>query len=143
MFRQKKAQAWSIDLVIGVLIFLLVVGLFYATLTRNQSQDTTSIRIASETVATKLVNDPETSIVENNKVSSKKLKELIKQIKEEPDLVRQEFGIEGDFCIFFEDERGNLFPIFIDEDDGVDVYHGIGSDRINVTGISCGDIAQS
>ena len=134
MVRVKRAQAWSIDLVIGVLIFLLVAGLFYATILRNQGEDTTTIRISSETIATKLINDPNLRITEDNAISAERIKRLIEK---DIDDLRREFGADTEFCVFFEDEKGNLVPIFIDEDDQTKVYHGIGSNSISVSDHPC------
>jgi Tfp pilus assembly protein PilO len=126
-----KGQAWSIDLVIGVLIFLLVIGLFYVLLIRNFDEDTSELEIASETIATKLV-DEEGGIISENQVNKDQLKALADK---KYDDLKKELEIGTDFCIFLEDEEGNVINI---TDSSGNSFVGIGSSKINISGSACG-----
>lgn len=142
----RRGQAWSVDLVVGVLIFLLVIGLFYSLLSRNVNDDTTQLKVESETIANKLSDDTENSLIKNGEVDSEKLKELKTKTLSPGDIedLKAELGISNDFCVFFEDNEGNIVPIVVDDgSDDQEVYYSIGSKDINVSGCECGTPVES
>lgn len=131
----RRGQAWSVDLVVGVLIFLLVIGLFYSLLSRNINDDTTQLKVESETVANKLSDNTMNSLLTNGEVDPEKMKTFTeKEISE----LKAELGVNNDFCIFFEDDTGNIVPIIINDSGTQKVYYSIGSKEINVSGHECG-----
>ncbi|MBI2142495.1 hypothetical protein HYU15_03345, partial [Candidatus Woesearchaeota archaeon] len=68
--------------------------------------------------------------VEGNKVDARKLEELSRLSYE--DLKRQ-LGISNDFCIHFEDEKGNIILI-----NSTSQTAGIGSSKAGVGNLTCG-----
>lgn len=133
-----RGQAWSIDLVIGVLIFLLVIGLFYVLLMKNFNKDTTELQIASETIATKIIDDKTPAaggvgIIKDERIDKNALEDLAGKDYE---TLKKEFGITSDFCIFLEDEDGNV--INITNNSTKETFVGIGSSEINISGSPCG-----
>jgi len=133
----RGGQSWSIDAVIGVLIFLLVIGVFYALLTNNAKEDTTDLKISSETIATKLTDDSKNSIVIDDTISQEKLVELAQKKYLE---LKKELSVNSEFCVFFKDERGSVINITYEEDGYTYTYVGIGSSKINVSGIPCKEV---
>ena len=131
----RRGQAWSVDLVVGVLIFLLVIGLFYSLLSRNVNDDTTQLKIESETVANKLSDNAESSLITNGEVDLEKVKTFTEKGIEK---LKADLGVSNDFCIFFEDDAGNVVPIVINDSGTQKIYYSIGSENINVSGCECG-----
>ncbi len=131
----RRGQAWSIDLVVGVLIFLLVIGLFYSLLSRNVNDDTTQIKIESESIANRLSDNSEYSLLENGEINSDKIKDFSNK---NIDQLKAELGVKNDFCIFFEDDAGHIIPIVVNGSSGQEIYYSIGSQDINVSGCECG-----
>jgi len=130
----RGGQSWSIDVVIGVLIFLLVIGVFYAILTNNTKEDTTDLKISSETVAEKLTSDPDVGFVTDESIDETKLWAFAEK---EYLTLKKELGVNQEFCVFFEDENGNIINI-TNSTDGT--FVGIGSSSVTVGGIPCKEI---
>lgn len=137
-----RAQAWSMDLVIGVVIFLLVVGLFFVLFRTSSAADTTDLKVASEVIATKLVTSPTLGIVTGNQIDKTRVQALFARLGQPNgyQTVKDEFGIRSEFCIYLEDEQGNLVNIT----NSTHTMAGIGSNSsgLNVSGTPCGIVAQ-
>jgi len=117
-----RGQIWSVDLAIGMLVFLLAIGTIYSLLNAKEAQDVSPLRIESEVVATVLTtgaNSPELRVATENQLNMEALGDLAAKDYNE---LKTSFGIENDFCIFLEDEDGNLIYI---ENNG-ELYAGIG-----------------
>ena len=117
----ERGQTWSMDLIIGVLIFMLAVGIIYALLVSKGKENTTPLRIESEVIATKLLEDPWIAVAPENQLDAKKLGNLTEFDYE---TLRQQFGSQHEFCIFIQDESGNITYIV---DNQGRKYTGIGS----------------
>lgn len=109
--QRSKGQSWSIDLIIGVIIFMLVVAIFYALLSSSDEEESIDglrndadavIAISEGTDARSLG-----LIDQNGVIDNAKLDELCDLPYDE---VKNRLGIESDFCIFIEDEDGNIIP---------------------------------
>lgn len=129
----ERGQAWSMDLVIGVLIFLLVAGVIYAFLIDRDKNDITPLRIESEVIATKLTTDSSIAVAENNQLD---VAQMITLSDEDYEQLKKQLGVNREFCVFLQDDRGNL--VFINAS-GKKV-NGIGSStgEINLSGCPCG-----
>jgi len=144
MVKSNKSQVWSTDLIAGVLIFLIVIGIFYAFLNKQASSDTEKLELESKLASNKLVNEGNISITQENIVNEVKLRNLASNITAGPDSyekIKQELGIKGEFCILLLDEKGNIITI---QDNDNNTYAGIGynvdpSKNLNISnGIQCG-----
>jgi len=129
----RRGQAWSMDLIFGVIIFMLSIGVIYGILTSRQQNDVAAYRIESETIATKLAIDPRVQVTDGNQLDPAKLLALSKTSY---DQLRADLGVQNDFCIFIEDEMGNIIYL-VDPSDGTK-YAGVGanSPEMNFT-INC------
>lgn len=134
-----RGQTWSMDLIIGVLIFMLAMGVIYALLMSKTREDIAPLRIESEVIATKLTEDPYLQVAANNQLDAKRLGNLTEIDYE---TLRQEFGAQHEFCIFLKDESGNLTYIV---DNQGRKYTGIGSGNgdLNLSGVPCGQICTT
>ena len=128
-----KTQVWSLDIMLAVIVFIGTIFFFYTVLI--SSQDTKVFELKNE--ASKVINDllsedSDLGIVDGNKINTTKLSELLDQ---DYATIKNKLRIKNEFCIFFEDEDGNILYINISETKN---YTGIGSEIISVSNIPCG-----
>lgn len=124
---KSKAQSWSIDVIIGVLIFIGAFFVVYALLNSNPETKASNLKDEASAVVKKVTSEGSLKIVDGNEVNESKLNEL----KNLPyDELKRILAIEGDFCIYFEDDKGNL--VLIDNS-----YKGVGSQNIVIGGTPC------
>ncbi|MBN1275654.1 hypothetical protein JXA12_05180 [Candidatus Woesearchaeota archaeon] len=138
MKKAKNAQTWSIDLIVGVIIFMLIIAVFYAFLTSKNEPKLKDVQDDNQAASAKVTNVDVGSlgIVNNGRINMSKYDELCKEPYEE---VKAMLGIESDFCIYLEDQYGNIIPC-TDGDGHKRAGIGNGQD-INVSeDYSCGDI---
>lgn len=125
------------DLIIGVLVFMLAIGVVYSLLTGQQQEDVAPLRIESEVVATKLTSDQSLKVADSNKLDMSKLSSLATLAEQNYTELKKELGIEHEFCIYVQDEEGNL--IYIDAGSG-ERFTGVGSGTsdVNLSNVPCG-----
>ncbi|MDD5086343.1 MAG: hypothetical protein PHV16_01195 [Candidatus Nanoarchaeia archaeon] len=136
----KKAQTWSLDLMIAILIFIVVIiSFFYIINSSLQETDTDKLKQEAEFIPERLIS----SDTNNNQIyqgvneespggniiDDKYLNNLVEKSKtpEGYEEIRKELGIQGDFYIHFEDEEGNI--IYIDDDNDI---AGIGHEDVEI-----------
>ncbi|MBR9700540.1 hypothetical protein GOV11_01605 [Candidatus Woesearchaeota archaeon] len=139
MAKKARGQAWSMDLVIGVLVFLLAIGIVYTLLNQQAREDVAPLRTEAEVVATKLTQDPTTSVAPGNVLDMDKLYSITAGNKQYEDL-QEELGIKNEFCIYLVDEDGNVAHILDPSNPNAPKYTGIGSGtgEVMIAGIECG-----
>ena len=123
----KKAQTWSIDVMIAVGIFIVVVILFFYIINQSKTTKTEELTIEGETIPDILISSKSgenISAVVENIVDQGKLDELAGKSYED---LKKELGIKGDFYIHFEDEEGNI--IYINKEEEI---IGIGSGEVKI-----------
>lgn len=133
----RRGQAWSLDLVVAVIIFLLAVGIIYEFLLGRERGDLAQLRIESEVIATKLADDPLLQVAVNKQLDTTRMAGLATKSYDE---LKSDLGVKHEFCIFLQDENGNLIYIV----DGLgNKYTGIGSGdgQLNLSGTPCGQVA--
>lgn len=129
-----KAQSWSIDITLGVFVFIAAIFIFYALLNANQNTKANTLKEEASTVIKQVASeDAPVSIVNNREVNAAKLKELKNLQTENYDELKRKLRIDGDFCIYMEDENGNI--VLIQDESGG--YKGIGSPGIDLGGTPC------
>ena len=123
-----KGQMWSVDVIIGIVIFVSIITVFYTTLSGGSSEVKNALRSNAETVVVKFSQDPNLRIIdENNILNNDKLANLSAMGYDE---LKRQLGIEGDFCIYIEDENGRVVPI--------GSQYSIGKGDVNIGGNPCG-----
>ena len=122
-----KAQTWSIDVILGVILFLSAFFIFYSLLNQNFNKTDSLKQEASSVIKEVSSGDSLIRIVDNNELNITRIG-MLKNISY--DELKFKFRIEGDFCIYIEDEEGNLVLIN-------NSYRSIGSPMINVSGVPC------
>ncbi len=122
-----KAQSWSIDIALGVIIFMAAFFIFYALLNANPNTKASNLKEEASIVIKQITSEGQIRIIDNNEINISKINELKSLSYEE---LKRRLRIEGDFCIYLEDEKGNLILIN-------NSYRGIGSPNINLSGTPC------
>lgn len=109
MIRTIKAQTWSFDLIIAVVLFVVVVGLFYSFLSADTFTDSTS---QLEAGANNIINalncdlaSTDVCVLEKGQIQETKLDDLT--AKDYAD-IKKELGVTGEFCIYLRDPDGSL-----------------------------------
>lgn len=125
----RRAQSWSIDVIIGVIIFMMIVAIFYAFLGAQSQASVEDLKADADTTSEKISGD--LGILSNGEFDQRALEELCNRPYSE---VKALLGIENDVCIFLEDENGNIIPC------GTNNKSGIGNGDISLgESLNCGD----
>lgn len=127
----KKGQTFSTDAVIAVVIFILAaMVLFYLTGPAAKNRRSEKLEADAQKLPGILSAGQNMTIffVHGTKVDEKKLGETAKLSY---DNLKTLIGVESDFCIYFEDDKGNIVPT------GNKV--GIGSPLVNLSGKACNE----
>lgn len=128
MINLKKAQSWSIDIALGVIIFIGAFFIFYALLNSNPNTKANDLREEASIVIKQVTSEGSLiRVVDGNEINISKLNELKNLSYDE---LKKRLRIEGDFCIYLEDDKGNLVLIN-------NSYRGIGAQSINLSGTPC------
>lgn len=125
----KKSQAWSMDIMLAVIIFIGTIFFFYTILNTTQSSKEDELKDDALKVLNELISeDSDIRVVDGSQINITKLEELLGEDYSE---LKSKLRIKNEFCIFFEDEDG--YVIYIDA-----TNTGIGSDIISVSDVPCG-----
>ena len=101
---------------------------FYALLNSNPAEKASNLKKEASTVIKQVASEENSlRIVDNNVVNISKLNQLKNMSYDE---LKRILRIEGDFCIYLEDDKGNIVIIN-------NSYKGIGSPNINLSGTPC------
>lgn len=123
-----KGQSWSFDIALAVVIMIGALIVFFSIASNDADRDFKQasdeadylIKSASST-------DDAMQIIEGNEVDDERLSEVAAIPYSQ---LKAEAGVKNDFCIYLENNQGNVIPI--------NGSMGIGSGSINVSGIPCG-----
>ena len=113
----KKSQAWSMDIMLAIVIFIGTILIFYSVLTRNTGSSEDELKEDAIRLEETL------NITQNISQIEELLNEKYPELK-------KELRIDSDFCIFLEDEEGNI--IYLRQGTA-----GVGSDKISISGEPC------
>lgn len=143
MQRGGKGQAFSMDLVIGVLIFMLALGIIYSLLAKGTGDESATLRIESEVIAERLTSS--SGIAQQNQLQMEGLAAVAQSAEIDYDALREQLGVQGEFCIYLTDENGNL--VYIQDPATNKKYPGVGSSNGDITltqwDIPCGKACDS
>ncbi|MBI2558940.1 DUF1933 domain-containing protein [Candidatus Woesearchaeota archaeon] len=124
----KKAQSWSMDIALAAIIFIGAFFVFYSLLGTNTDTKAGNLKEEAYVVIKQITNeDSLVKVVEGNEVSVSKLNDLKNMDYDE---LKKRLKVSGDFCIYIEDEKGNLVVIN-------NSFKGIGAPTIGLDGTPC------
>ena len=123
-----KAQSWSIDIALGVIIFIAAFFIFYSILSSGPNSTAGNLKEEASTIIKQLVSGGSPPrIVDNNEINVSKINEL-KNLSYSK--LKNRLRIEGDFCIYLEDNKGYIVLIN-------NSYKGVRAPNINLSGTPC------
>ena len=124
----EKSQAWSLDVILAVVIFIGAFFLYYVLVSDNPASKTSGLRDDATLIIKQVATDTGgISVVDNRELNETRLGHLKNMNYDE---LKSILRSEGNFCIYIEDEKGNIVLIN-------NSYRGIGSSDINISGIPC------
>ena len=113
---------------LAAVIFMSSFFIFYALFSEDSNTKISNLRDDASTVIKQVSTaDNSLKIINSNEVNVSKIQELKNLSYDE---LKSRLRIEGDFCIYFEDEKGNIILIN-------NSYKGVGTPNINISGTPC------
>ncbi len=140
----KKAQTLSMDLLLGLTVFLVIfIAIFGFINYLAKEAVPENLKAESELVLASIEaqNNP-IGFIENNQINEEKLDTIANPQSYEN--LRSVIGTKYNFCIYFEDENGNLLNLNGDIADIENDQVGIGdaslddADNLKINNIPCG-----
>ncbi|MEK6983369.1 MAG: hypothetical protein AABX33_02250 [Nanoarchaeota archaeon] len=123
-----KSQSWSMDVTLGVILFIAAFFIFYAMLNSNSNTKSSDLQEYASAVEKEFASDESfLRVVDNKEVNTSRVVGLKNLTYEE---LRRRLRIESDFCIYFEDENGQIVLIN-------DSFTAIGTENIMIGGAPC------
>ena len=120
------------DIIIAMIVLIISFFAIYGIISHSASQskdlDLEAERISHET----LQEESSLNIIDEEELNESKVFDLA---EDNYSKLKSKLQVDEDFCIYFEDEDGNIVG-FIDPDTGEEIL-GIGSDEIEVNDIPC------
>lgn len=129
--RMKRGQTFSTDALIAVVLFFMAaIMLFYLSEPAADSRQAGKLQRDSESLILALSSEQNTSAVfiKGAKIDTGKLDATVNLSYES---LKNQLGVDSDFCVYFEDEQGNIVPI--------KGKMGVGSPLANFSGRSCNE----
>ena len=116
------------DIMIAAMVFIGAIFVIYAIFTGNHQESTAEEleKDASKVLKSVSSEDPDVGIMDGIEVDEAKLQQLL---GEDYNAIKEKIRADKDFCIFLEDEVGNV--IYVSN------KPGIGSDEIMVSDAPC------
>lgn len=119
----KTSQAWSMDIMMAFIIFIGTIFVFYSIISNNQEAKTKELQEDALRVLKNL------NITQN-------ITQIGELLTEDYPELKKKLRVKNDFCIYFEDEEGNIIEIS-------ESVTGIGSSDITVGENVCGGLTEA
>lgn len=129
----RKAQAWSIDLIIAVVIFILVMTIFYTLLVREPKTDVRALQKEGQIITEKLQNTQgagDCAFLKGKDIDVTKMRNCFAM--KTPEEFARENNLENKFCVYLIDQNGRIVS--------VDNKTGWGYSDLNISNVSCGQV---
>jgi len=124
-----KSQAFSMDIMIALVIFIGTIFVFYSILSGGEETKTVELEDEASLILKNIASDDsEVRITDGVVVNETKLEDLLGM---EYSDIKKKLRIKNEFCFFLEDEDGNIIYIEAGKP-------GVGSDKIKISDESCG-----
>ncbi len=133
-----RGQVWSIDVLLGVVIFISIILVFYVTIGSNQSRGVETLEADALNLKTGLEQNHDLGFLQEDIIDEAKLENFINEAEINYNKTKEKLGIRGEFCIFFEDENGNLILLQSNKT-GIGSTESDDSNKVMISGIPCGE----
>ncbi len=138
--KRGQGQSFSLDIILAVVVFVLILATFYTLLSTSKGNKTESLQIEANTLANNLDSstglNTQLAIIDKGTLSKDKITELYSEQGNYAS-IKQQLGIKGDFCIYLLDQNGNLITV-IDPVTGNESV-GFGNGNLSINDINCGN----
>ena len=137
MVKKRKAQAWSMDIIIGVVLFLVILVAVYALVVSSAPD----FRLRGDVNKVYGQLDAQSStlgiyLFDGNRISKEG---IIALFGEDYDVLKAKLGIDGELCIVLTDKHGAIHSLSeVADDPGPTTYGDGGTLAIGST-LFCGD----
>ena len=126
----KKSQSWSIDIILAVVVFMGAFFLFYALLSEGPESKAKNLKNDASVIIKQVSSEgAPVNFLYKQQVNASRMNELKNLSYDE---LKRILNIEGDFCIYLEDENGDIIILN-------NSYKGIGSGNINISNTPCNE----
>lgn len=115
------------DVMLAIVIFVGTIFVFYAIFSSSQKGTSELEKDASKVLKSVSSEDPDVGIMDGIEVDEAKLEQLLGK---DYSIIKERIRTEKDFCIFLEDEDGDV--IYISPGQA-----GIGSGKIRISDVPC------
>jgi hypothetical protein len=136
--QNKKGQTWSFDLLVAVVIFIVIVSIFYAVLSKGGEKDT-SIELQTDAKALGYVLNCDLStneycLLSGNQLNQTQVQKMYDEFFNDSYAgLKSALNMQGDFCIYFRDKEGRLIPLTIQDGTSTKQITGIGHPDFMIT----------
>lgn len=130
----KKGQTFSTDAIVAVVMFVIaVIMLYYLSGPATTNKQSEKLQSEAEKLPATLSSQQNLSsiFIQGSRIDEQKLSEAINL---NYDNLKSLLGVGSDFCIYLEDENGNIVPM--------EGKVGIGSPLANFSGKGCNETLQ-
>lgn len=130
----KKGQTFSTDAIVAVAMFVIaVIMLYYLSGPATTSKQAEKLQSEAGKLPATLSSQQNLSsvFIQGSRIDEQKLREAINLSY---DNLKSLLGVESDFCIYLEDENGNIVPM--------EGKVGIGSPLASFSGKGCNETLQ-
>ncbi|MFH1401006.1 MAG: hypothetical protein ABIH41_05805 [Nanoarchaeota archaeon] len=128
---RRSGQSWSLDLIIAVVIFILIVTIFYTLLISEPRSEVDTLKSGGRHVLDKLdveTNTGPCAFVKDGVIDRAKAKSCYET--QEPDGWAQANNVDSKYCIFILDQNNHIISI--------ENRTGFGNSELNVSDTPCG-----
>lgn len=124
----KNSQALSIDIMLGIIVFIGAIFFFYSVFSQNKESDITALEADASKIMKAVSSGDEISVLTGTEIDIDKIQALL---GEEYTDIKNKLRVGSDFCIFIEDESDNIIYL------SASSQSGVGSNKIKVSDIPC------
>ena len=131
LYKGRKAQSWSTDLILGVVIFLLIITVIYTLSTKDKTPRSDLLQQRGEEIVTKLdssTGNARYPVIQEGQIDEQTVETVYGKSFDD---LKKDLQVDGKYCIFMEDEQGRIVV--------VGGKTGVGSDELSVSGYDCGE----
>jgi hypothetical protein len=133
--QMERAQVWSIDVLLAVVIFLSIIMIFYVSLNSQSKPNIRDLQSEAGFLRTQLEVSQDFAFLTQDQINDTKFQQFADVVTNDYDDTKQKLGMRSDFCIYMEDEDGNLIIL---KNSAGDNLTGMGSQAINISDTPCG-----
>jgi hypothetical protein len=136
MFKKRgQGQSWSLDIILAFVVFVLIIGIFYALLSNDKKDKTADLTLESKTVVSSLDaangQNNNLTVIDQGIVEPNKLQKLYES---DYMTLKRQLGIKGDFCIYLIDQYGGIIVV----NTSAGQVGSFGGGNFTINGKSCG-----